>query len=81
MRMLIYGLIVLLAVLHQDFWWRSDHRWLVLGFLPITLAYHIGISIAACVLWGLACRYCWPRDVDVPDSDAWTPPPAGRSGH
>lgn len=66
-RRLIVALIVILAVLHQDFWWRDDHRTLVFGFLPVSLAYHIGISIAASVLWGLACVYCWPKDVDVED--------------
>jgi hypothetical protein len=80
MRTVIYGLILLLVVLHQDFWWRSDHRTLVLGFLPVSLAYHIGISIVACVFWGLACKYCWPRDADVADEDAWVPPVGGR-GH
>jgi hypothetical protein len=80
MRILIFGLIVLLGVLHQDFWWRGDHQTLLLGVLPVSLAYHMGISIAACALWGLACRYCWPRNVDVPDEDAWVPPGGGR-GH
>lgn len=70
MQKLVYLLIVLLAVLHQDFWWRADHRTLVLGFIPVSLAYHIGVSIAACVLWGLACKYCWPRDVEVTDAEA-----------
>lgn len=67
MRALIFGLIVLLSVAHQDFWWRYDHQTLVLGFIPLTLAYHIGVSIAASVLWGLACVYCWPRGADVID--------------
>lgn len=80
MRGLIAFLIVLLVILHQDFWWRSDHRTLVLGFLPVSLAYHIAMSIVASVLWGLACRYCWPRGVDVADEDAWVPPTGGR-GH
>jgi len=67
MRYLVYGLIVLLAVLHQDFWWRYDHRTLALGFLPVSLAYHIGVSVVASVLWGLACYYCWPKGLDVPE--------------
>lgn len=69
-RIAVFGALVLLAVLHQDFWWRDDHRTLVFGFLPVSLAYHIGVSIAACVLWGLACRYCWPKDLEVADSEA-----------
>ncbi|MFN0135999.1 MAG: hypothetical protein ACKVS9_07760 [Phycisphaerae bacterium] len=78
MRTLIWSLLVMLAIVHQDFWWRADHRTLVFGFLPVSLAYHICISIAACILWGLACRYCWPSGADVADEDAWVAPPGGR---
>ncbi len=67
MKRLVYGLIVLLAILHQDFWWWDDSDTLVMGFLPIGLAYHAGVSATAAVLWALAVKYCWPSDVDVPD--------------
>jgi hypothetical protein len=67
MKSLVVGLLILLAVVHQDFWWRADHRTLVFGFLPVSLFYHCCISIAASVLWGLACYHCWPRNVDVED--------------
>lgn len=70
MRPLVYGLLVALAVLHQDFWWRADHRTLVLGFLPVSLAYHVGISVAASVLWGLVCYACWPEEADAADAGA-----------
>lgn len=79
MRKIVFGLIILLAILHQDFWWRADHRTLVFGFLPVSLAYHIGVSIAASVLWGMACYFCWPRDVDVEDADV--SPASSRAGH
>lgn len=75
MRILIFGLLLLLAIIHQDFWWRFDHRTLVAGFLPVSLAYHVGISIVASALWGMACWYCWPKDVDVEER------PARSSGH
>lgn len=81
MRTLVFGLIILLTILHQDFWWRDDHRTLVMGFLPVSLAYHIAVSIAASVLWGMACAYCWPADADVTDEDAWAPPTGGKAGH
>lgn len=76
-RYLIFGLIVILAVVHQDFWWRDDHRTLVLGFLPVSFAYHIGVSTVACILWGLVCRYCWPRDLEIADQDAAASAPHG----
>jgi len=65
MKHLIFGLIILLASLHQDFWWWHTAEPLVFGFIPIGLAYHAGVSIAASILWALAVKYCWPRDVDV----------------
>ncbi len=64
MRGLIYGLIVLLAILHQDFWWWDDSDTLVLGFLPIGLAYHAFVSLVAGLLWALAVKYCWPADAE-----------------
>ena len=45
-RLGIWLLILLLVILHQDFWFRSDGR-LVLGFLPVGFAYHIALTIAA----------------------------------
>ena len=64
MKKLVYGLIITLAILHQDFWWWDDSETLVLGFVPIALAYHASVSVAAGVLWALAVRHCWPADVD-----------------
>jgi hypothetical protein len=60
-------LLLALIVLHQDFWWRYDYQHLVCGFVPISLAWHIGLSVLASIVWGLTCRYAWPRDVDLPD--------------
>ena len=70
MRGLVYGLIVLLAVLHQDFWWWDDSDTLVFGFVPVGLAYHAVLSLAAGLLWALAVKFCWPADVDVESTSA-----------
>lgn len=64
MRNLIWALIVVLVVLHQDNWFWDDAT-LVGGFMPITLLYHAGISVVAAVLWYLATIFCWPRGLDV----------------
>ena len=62
MRSLVWALILLLFILHQDNWnWDSAN--LVFGFLPIGLLYHIGISVAAAVVWMLACQYAWPESL------------------
>ena len=59
MKGLTLFLIVLLFILHQDFWlW--DSRRIVCGFLPIGLAYHLGFSFAAAAVWALALETLWP---------------------
>ena len=64
-RRVIFGLILLLALAHQDFCWWYEIDPMVFGFIPIGLAYHALVSITAAILWGLAVLYCWPDDVDV----------------
>jgi hypothetical protein len=69
MKYLVWGLIVFLVVIHQDVWnWNNDT--LVFGFIPLTLAYHAGISIAASVVWLIAATNTWPSDLDESSSDA-----------
>ena len=60
-RRLIYIALILLAVLHQDFWLWDDAT-LVFGFMPIGLAYHTAYCIVAARLWYLATKYAWPED-------------------
>lgn len=65
MKKVVWGLVVLLIVLHQDVWlWDNDT--LVAGFMPITLLFHAGISVAAAVTWFLATKHAWPTFEDVP---------------
>ena len=47
-RWVLYGLLALLFLLHNDFWfWKTPQ--LVLG-LPVGLLYHIGFCLAATLL-------------------------------
>ena len=71
MKRTVQFLVVALLVLHQDFWWWDDIEPLVFGFLPIGLAYHAFLSIAAAIVWALAVKYCWPVDVDVAE-ERWS---------
>jgi len=64
MRSFLVILAVLLAVLHQDFWWWDDTT-IVLGFVPIGLAYHALFSILAACLWALFVKYRWPEDLEA----------------
>ncbi len=65
----VWAAVVLLLILHQDNWlW--DNSTLVFGFLPITLLFHMGISIAATIVWLLATRYAWPIENPVTENPA-----------
>lgn len=68
MKTVIWILVLLLIVLHHDVWFWNDDR-LVFGFLPIGMAYHIGISLAAALLWALAVTFAWPDDVTVGEGE------------
>lgn len=64
MRRLVFLLMVLLGLLHHDFWLWADKS-LVLGFLPSGLAYHMGYSLAAALVGWLAVTYAWPHEAEA----------------
>lgn len=68
MKYVVYFLVAALLVLHQDDWffnyWRDPE--LVFGFMPKTLLFHAGISVAAGFTWFLATRYAWPKELEQP---------------
>jgi hypothetical protein len=63
MKYAVWVLVLLLLILHQDNWLWDDAT-LLFGFMPITLAYHAGISISAGIVWYLATLYCWPPELE-----------------
>ena len=72
MRYVVWGLLLMLVVLHQS-GIASDSTRLLFGFLPEGLAFHIGISLAAGVTWFLATRFAWPVDESTAGENAETP--------
>ena len=63
MKHIIFLLVATLLVVHQDFWnWEDPTP--VFGFIPIGLFYHACISLAAGVVWFLACNLTWPRELE-----------------
>ena len=55
LKILLYGLLVLLFVLHNDFWlW--DNAQIVLG-IPIGLLYHIIYCFVATILMAIIVKY------------------------
>lgn len=73
MKYIVWGTIVLLAIVHQDFWFWDDDT-LVFGFMPIGLFWHAGISLAASATWFMATKHCWPTLID-------DEPAAAEGGH
>lgn len=61
MRKVVWGLVLLLAILHQDLWFWEDST-LVGGIVPIGLFFHACLSVAAGLVWWLATIYAWPID-------------------
>ena len=78
-RAVIAAYFAVLFVLHQDFWWKADAT-LVLGVLPVSLAYHAVWTLFVAFGWWLVGRYCWPSYLDEADRATDTPPapPAAR---
>jgi hypothetical protein len=54
---------VVLFILHHDFW-NWGNTTLILGFLPVGLAYHAGYSLVAGLFWYLVSRFAWPHSVE-----------------
>jgi hypothetical protein len=76
MKRLVIVLVVLLFVLHQDFWWWDRIDPLAFGFMPIGLTSQVVLSILTAVVFALMVKYCWPRDVNVAQNEI----PSRRSG-
>lgn len=53
--------LLLLTILHQDFWLWNESR-LVFGFLPAGMAYHVLYSFVTAATWWAATRWAWPEE-------------------
>lgn len=60
----VLSLLVLgVFLLHQDFWnWRKSD--LVLGFLPVGLAYHAAYTILSVAMMWVLVKFAWPAELD-----------------
>ena len=65
-RGVLYAALVVVIVLHQDFWLWNDGR-MVLG-LPVGLTYHVAYCLVVAVLMALLARYAWPTHLDAGDA-------------
>jgi len=63
MRWLPASLVLVMIALHQDFWFWTD-KTLVLGFVPVGLAYHLGYSVLASLTMWVLVRAAWPAQLE-----------------
>jgi hypothetical protein len=73
-RTTLYAALVILVLLHQDFWFWDDST-LLLGFLPVGLVYHALYCIATSLLMYLLVTRAWPDEAEAfanssPDDEA-----------
>ena len=63
-KTLLVLMVCAVYVLHQDFWnWKTAEP-LVLGLLPIGLAYHAGYSILAAIMMAVLVKFAWPAHLE-----------------
>ena len=81
-KVLLLSLLVLAVyLLHHDFWnWKTAEP-LVLGFLPIGLAYHAGYSILASVLMAVLVKFAWPKHLEEVQPPEPKAPSKGNGGY
>ena len=76
-----WALVILVAavyVVHQDFW-NWNNRQLVLGTLPIGLAYHAFYSCLAAAMMAVLVKLAWPTALEK--SVGELPETGGEAGH
>jgi hypothetical protein len=64
MRSIAVAAVVLLYILHQDFWFWREARPLVFGFLPIGLFYHAAFTLASSAVLWLLVTFNWPEHLE-----------------
>jgi len=62
MKNVVYGLLLLLYVLHTDVWYWNDPR-IAMG-LPIGVTYHVVWTVLVSAAFWLAVRYAWPAELE-----------------
>ena len=79
--LLLTLLVLVVYVLHQDFWnWKSAEP-LVFGFLPVGLAYHAGYSVLAALTMALLVKFAWPKHLENIEPEAGAQPPKNETNH
>ena len=69
MRFVAVAAVVVLYILHQDFWFWREARPLVFGFLPIGLFYHAVFTLASSAVLWLLVAFAWPSHLEAARGD------------
>ena len=68
-KLLLALLVVLLYLLHQDYWhWRVADP-VVFGLFPIGYFYHLVYTIVVTGVMWLLVRLAWPGHLEAPDEE------------
>ncbi len=68
MKWLLTILILVVYVLHQDYWFWGN-RSLVLGFMPVGLAYHAAYAVLVSVMMAILVKFAWPKHLEDTESE------------
>ena len=80
-NILLTLLVLVVYALHQDFWNWKNVEPLVLGFLPVGLAYHAGYSVLAAITMALLVKFAWPKHLENIEPESGARPPEQDSKH
>ena len=64
-KFLLVVAVVVLYILHQDFWFWRTARPLVFGFLPIGLFYHAAFCLLCTAVMILLVKFAWPSHLEA----------------
>jgi hypothetical protein len=70
-------MVLVVYLLHQDCWnWKKVEP-LVLGFLPVGLAYHAAYCVLASVMMAVLVKFAWPSWLEHVERHAEDPDKQG----
>ncbi len=67
-KLLLFLLVALVYVAHQDIWnWHKADP-MLFGFVPIGVAYHAGYAIACAAMMAVLVQFAWPRHLETDET-------------
>ena len=68
MKWLLVVAVIVVYLLHQDYW-NWTNKTLVLGVLPVGLAYHAFYCVLAALLMAALVKFAWPAHLEMPETE------------